>query len=128
MSVMTAKALENMSMRFNKHIFKISAAVFLITVLPRIIYTDYILTRKDTREIAYKWVKSNIPAKSKILRFPYTPEFKPSDKYNVKIDWHYKISSKKYSEYDYIITTNADVVEYSENKGYKLINKTSGRV
>ncbi|HAM38235.1 MAG TPA: hypothetical protein DCP53_02380 [Elusimicrobia bacterium] len=101
--------------------------VFLITVLPKIVKTDVLLSQKDTRVIAREWVLKNIPAASRILRGPFCPEF-PNDKYNVTIDWHNEVKLKDFSElqkeYDYIITSSL----YSDSKLFSDTLEKNGEI
>jgi len=86
--------------------------LFLITVLPSIVRMDRILAGKDTRIIAYEWLKDNIPRKSRILREPFTPEFGSTDDYRVKVDWQETIQQEDVErlalDYDYVLTANFD--------------------
>lgn len=121
--ILTAKGLENASKKYHPAIFYLISALFVITALPEIIHNNYILTQKDTRLTAYDWTIQNIPKKSKILRFPYTSEFRQSDGYSVIIDWDYKTPAEEYNKYDYLITSGKD-----ENIGsnFTLIKSFSG--
>lgn len=46
-----------------------------------------VLARPDTRLAALAWIRENVPAGSRVLRFAHTPEFTPRDPFAVKVDW-----------------------------------------
>ena len=121
----------------NKYLLSFAIALFLITTLPKIIKTDILLSRKDTRVIAREWVVNNIPEKSKILRGPFCPEF-PNDSYITTIDWHDKIKTGEFSEtqkqFDFVITSSLHSdpkiftknLEIYGNKIYELSEESAG--
>lgn len=94
--------------------------MFLISVLPKIINIDYSLWQKDTKVLAHDWVIKNIPPRTKILRFGYTPEFY-GDPFNVELDWYGKKKNLPFSElknnFDYLITSggNTQPEEFKKN-------------
>ncbi|MDD5687984.1 MAG: glycosyltransferase family 39 protein [Elusimicrobia bacterium] len=93
----------------DKTIFIIVILVFLITVIPKIVKTDILLSQKDTRVIAREWILKNIPAGARILRGPFCPEF-PNDNYIVKIDWYDNIKNGSLKDirkkYDYVVSSS----------------------
>ncbi|MFH2070841.1 MAG: glycosyltransferase family 39 protein [Elusimicrobiota bacterium] len=126
MFIITARGMEYVSRKTHRHVYTAVAAIFLMTALPCIIHTGYVLTREDTRRVAYGWVKENVPAGSRILRFPYTPEFSPSDNYVVKVDWEYKVPPAEYKNYDSIITSGEMKEEAAAGYRFELIKRFYG--
>ncbi|MCB4790829.1 MAG: glycosyltransferase family 39 protein [Elusimicrobia bacterium] len=89
--------------------------VVTLSCLPAVVSAvklDVSLSKRDTRLLAYDWIKQNLPAGSRILRLPYTPEFMNKDPYQVRVDWEGKIADQPADElslkYDYIITSHFD--------------------
>lgn len=70
---------------------------------------DIQLGREDTRLTAYKWITANLPANSRILRLPNTPEFANTDPFRVTVDWEGKMHAAPVEriagEFDYVITS-----------------------
>jgi 4-amino-4-deoxy-L-arabinose transferase-like glycosyltransferase len=109
--------------------------VFIAVSIPLLfqdIKYDKMLSKRDTRLLAYDWVIKNIPSGSRILRMPYTPEFKHTDPYFVRVDWENKILTQKTDDlsynYDYIITgtENKELLEkYKIVKEWEAIPMTS---
>lgn len=91
---------------------KTLAAALLIAALALPLYqtlrADAVLSKEDTRLAAYKWAMANIPPRSRILRFPYTPEFGPGDPFSVRVDWEGEArkfpQSSVAANFDYVIT------------------------
>ena len=104
------------------------AVVAVAAAMPRVVHTDYVLMQEDTRLTAYRWVKDTLPPGSRILRFPYTPEFKPSDGMKVRVDWKYELPFEEYKNYDYIITSHYKIIQKLdyEKDTFILINRFSG--
>ena len=122
----------------SKRKYFIYGVIFLliVTTLPKIIRTDYILSKKDTRLITYEWFMENIPEGSRVLRQPFTPEFKGRENYQVKVDWDQVIKDKPIEElnmeYDYVLVSNFNYKSESDferrlNEGAVLIKEISGK-
>jgi len=96
-------------------------AGILIAPAYQSIKADISLAKQDTRITAYDWAKINIPAGSRILRMPFTPEFSPKDPYMVRVDWQSKMRgvspAEFHRDYDYVIVSafSNDPVDQWEN-------------
>lgn len=109
----------------------INYAVLLICILPLIgksVNYNLMLSKEDTRISAYKWIKNNVPTRSKILRFPYTPEFTRNDPFMVKVDWESEAHDMPLeyleSQFQYIILSgNKSEWEKKLTNHYKLVRE-----
>lgn len=85
-------------------------ALLCLIPLSRSIGMDMLLAREDTRLLSYRWMKANLPAGSRILRLPYTPEFSQIDPYSVQVDWDNHTLNTPVDilspSYDYIICSS----------------------
>jgi hypothetical protein len=83
--------------------------LLLLPSVRQVSLADYFLWQKDTRRIAEKWIKRNIPKGSKIVRESYSPGIYKGDGYEVQLIW--SISDCSLEEYkklgtDYLITSS----------------------
>jgi hypothetical protein len=62
-------------------------AVLVAFSIPATLRELRYLGTRDTRLAAGDWVRANVPAGSRLLRFAHTPEFTPRDPYVVKVDF-----------------------------------------
>lgn len=101
---------------FQKKKFMIPITLLFLTAcflpLASSIRVDKILSVEDTRLTSYKWIKSNLPPGSSILRLACTPEFSNNDPFRVQVDWENKMpgtpAEKLANKFDYIITSHPD--------------------
>ncbi|MBL0058209.1 MAG: glycosyltransferase family 39 protein [Elusimicrobia bacterium] len=63
------------------------AAILLALSVPSSLREVRIARATDTRLLAGKWVRENVPPGSKILRFAHTPEFNAGDPFSVSVDF-----------------------------------------
>lgn len=96
------------------------------------------LSVPDTRLRAGAWLRTHLPAKSNVLRFAHTPEFRRDDPFRVKVDFTNTLLSSDLSaaaiaeltSYDVVIYSgymgDADPVAAALEKRFPLIHRESG--
>lgn len=91
-----------------------AAVVVAACILPvmRDVQIGRMLTRTDTRLEALAWMRQNVEPGSTVLRFAYTPEFLPTDPFQVMVDWENKLTSipveRFGKDFGYIVTSAFD--------------------
>ena len=122
--------------RLKKYLVHIFVLILVFTALPQIIKRDMILGSEDTRQTAYKWFIENVPQGSRVLRLPFTPEFRSGENYRVKVDWDQVIKDRSIKElkqdYDYVITSSSgndaeSGFEKRLNAEAKILNEFKGK-
>jgi hypothetical protein len=76
--------------RFHRALPAAAGALLLVWAAAPTCRQLRVLARPDTRLAALSWVRENVPAGSRILRFAHTPEFTPRDAFAVRVDWENK--------------------------------------
>jgi 4-amino-4-deoxy-L-arabinose transferase-like glycosyltransferase len=69
------------NMKWRSMVISILSIIFIIQPVVNSLYSNYLLTQKDTRTIAKDWVEQNIPAGSKIIMESYSPPLTVTHEY-----------------------------------------------